>query len=768
MQNTRLDRRSSSSGGLGRLFEGPLAWLVTFVVIPGLIVAVLLLPPISLLDRLQTFTYTRIGANGGAISDPDGTIVNFPAEGVISGFQASIAATPRTDFIEGQAGNDMYEAAQNLPDNLVSKSPVYHVEIKGRAPAQAVVTIPIPNDSLPYETLSVYEWTGKYWRHVPATVLAAEEKIEARVDYVPNHFMVVQTTPAVPAVTMDLGPNSQLPQGAVVTNEAKAGLNLRGDGGLDGQAPPNSGNTTPVVTNVEDKTVRTDLINNLLADPGLQDNQLLTLEQLVVDNGYPGLIVDYRGVDAVPSARADYARFIGKLADRMHAANKTLAVRVEPATQVSAEEWNTGGYDWRALGQVADKLVIPAPIDPRAYAPGAEMEQLLRYTTDEVDRSKVAIELPGQSVERSGNYLLLKGYQEALKPLLGTLQAESGENGNMTITLDNPRLQGQVQWDDNLGMYFYTYVDDQGLERTVYVESAGSLGRKLDLLRKYNVSNVNLQMPPSGDIDPAVLEVLQRFQMGVPTSSGQQGQMAVAYTVYGSDGAVLNQQIRPLDSPRVELPPENVKGDLRVDAQIVNAQGQALTAPQSAMIALAGNSKATEAAASTSDVSLSVTQIVNVREGPGTGFAVLGQINPGESYKVVGKTQSGEWWQVQFGDGAGWVIGQLANASGDSNTIAVVSDLPQAPPVAASSSGRCGRVKCGSRAPGRGSGRCAGSGRCTSGGCSTPSRGAFRWWLFWLWDSGPRRRQRSDVSGPGLDRRAWFQLVQAADRMEAF
>ena len=165
MQNTRLDRRSSS-GGMNRLFEGPAAWLVAFVVVPALIVAVLLLPPVSLLDRLQTFTYTRIGVNGGAITDPDGTIVNFPAEGVISSFQAQIQATPRTDFVEGQAGNAMYEAAQNMPENLVAKSPVYHVDIRGRAPAQAVVTIPIPNDSLPYETLSVYEWTGSAWNHV--------------------------------------------------------------------------------------------------------------------------------------------------------------------------------------------------------------------------------------------------------------------------------------------------------------------------------------------------------------------------------------------------------------------------------------------------------------------------------------------------------------------------------------------------------------------------------------------------------------------------
>ena len=114
-------------------------------------------------------------------------------------------------------------------------------------------------------------------------------------------------------MTLNLGLDGQVPQGAVYTNATRGTLNLRGDGGLDGQAPPNSGTTMPVVTNVEDQTVRTDLINNLLVDPGLQDNQLATLEQLVVDNGYPGLIVDYRGVDAVPSARADYVRFIDQI-----------------------------------------------------------------------------------------------------------------------------------------------------------------------------------------------------------------------------------------------------------------------------------------------------------------------------------------------------------------------------------------------------------------------------------------------------------------------
>ncbi|HQY90467.1 SH3 domain-containing protein [Caldilinea sp.] len=683
MQNTRLDRRSSSSSGVGRLLEGPAAWLITFLLIPALLVAILLLPPISLLNRLQSFTLDRISANtGGAIVEPDGTTVNFPAEGVMANFQAKLTATPRTEFIEGQAGDDLYKAAQNLPDTLIAKSPVYHVELSGRDPLQAIVTIPIPNDSLPYETLAVYEWTGNTWRHLPARVLPEADMLEARLDFVPRDFMVVQTMAGIPAVTLNLGADGQLPQNAVVTNEARGVLTLRGDGGLDGQAPANAGTTIPIITNIENQTVRTDLINNLLVDPGLQDNQLTTLEQLVVANGYPGLLIDYRGVDAVPSARADYASFIGQLAERLAANNKSLSVRVESATPVSAEEWNTGGYDWRALGQVVDKLVIPAPIDPRAYAPGGELEQLLAYASDEVGASKVAIELPGHSVERSGNYLLLKGYQEALQPLLGTISAEAGAENNVTISLDNPRLQGQVQWDDVLGIYSYTYTDDQGLERTVYIESAGSLGRKLDMLRKFNVTNVTLDLPANGDVDPAVMQVLQRFQMGEATSSAPQAQMAVAYTLYGEDGSVVGQQIRPLDSSKVDFQmPTGASSALRVDAQLVNANGTALTSPQSAMLSLASSKKTTEAAAAATapSASLSVDQIVNVREGPGTGFGVLGQIIPGEAYKVTGKTNAADWWQIEFDNRSGWVIGQLAATSGDGNAVAVVENLPDAP-----------------------------------------------------------------------------------------
>ena len=95
-------------------------------------------------------------------------------------------------------------------------------------------------------------------------------------------------------------------------------------------------------------------------------------------------------------------------------------MRVEPPRQISADTWDTLGYDWPGLSSVVDKLIIPAPVDPRAYEPNGEMDALLEWATSQVEQRKIQIELPAQSVERAGNYLLLKGYQEALLPAAGS------------------------------------------------------------------------------------------------------------------------------------------------------------------------------------------------------------------------------------------------------------------------------------------------------------------------------------------------------------
>ncbi len=517
-------------------------------------------------------------------------------------------------------------------------------------------------------------------------------------------------------MTADLGVQGQLPQNAVVTNEAKAGLFLRGDGALEGAAPINSGNTLAVVRNWDGDVIRTDLINNLLLDPGLQENQLNAVEQTIVQNGYPGVVVDYRGVDAVPSARADFVHLMSKLAERLHANNKTLAVRVEAPRQISVDTWDTLGYDWAGLGEVVDKVIIPAPVDPRAYGAGGEMDALLSWATNQVERRKIQIELPARSVERSGNYLLLKGYQDALRPLLGQIGAESvGGNQQIALSLQNPRVLSQVQWDDVLGAYTFNYLDDQGFERAVFLETAGSVAHKLMMLQRYNVRNVSVSAEGGSDLDPALWNVLLQFQQGQDLQ-GVPTQLSVVYSLYGQNGELVSQEVRPVDQSQIVVNAPAGSAELRVDTAIVNSAGQALGGLQSTKIALAGvaaapaaaEAKATVAEASAAESapvaqaavapaaqaqaaevapldgpSVLSAQVVNLREGPGTNYPVVGQLAANVRFKLTGKNPEGTWWEIENNGAKAWVIGQLVSTNGDVNAIAVAENIPEAPVAAA-------------------------------------------------------------------------------------
>jgi len=52
-----------------------------------------------------------------------------------------------------------------------------------------------------------------------------------------------------------------------------------------------------------------------------------------------------------------------------------------------------------------------------------------------------------------------------------------------------------------------------------------------------------------------------------------------------------------------------------------------------------------------------VIQKINVRSGPGTTFAALGELNPNDVVFISGKDESGAWMQIEFAsalDGKGW------------------------------------------------------------------------------------------------------------------
>ena len=69
--------------------------------------------------------------------------------------------------------------------------------------------------------------------------------------------------------------------------------------------------------------------------------------------------------------------------------------------------------------------------------------------------------------------------------------------------------------------------------------------------------------------------------------------------------------------------------------------------------------------------------IINVRSGPGTNYATLGQLQQGQTCPIIGRDSSNAWWQVQCpGVDNGWVFAQLVDLAGNTAGIGVVSVAP--------------------------------------------------------------------------------------------
>ncbi len=74
----------------------------------------------------------------------------------------------------------------------------------------------------------------------------------------------------------------------------------------------------------------------------------------------------------------------------------------------------------------------------------------------------------------------------------------------------------------------------------------------------------------------------------------------------------------------------------------------------------------------------------NVRTGPGTNYALAGALERGAEFEIVGKNPAGDWWQLCCLNGQKvWIADFLVDTNGPLDGVAVVTDTPAPPPVAA-------------------------------------------------------------------------------------
>lgn len=71
-------------------------------------------------------------------------------------------------------------------------------------------------------------------------------------------------------------------------------------------------------------------------------------------------------------------------------------------------------------------------------------------------------------------------------------------------------------------------------------------------------------------------------------------------------------------------------------------------------------------------VSIPRGDIVNIRNGPGTNFNVLGRMRSQQTALITGRNPEGTWWQIRYGDSAAWVNSGVVRTLGNLTGVPIV------------------------------------------------------------------------------------------------
>lgn len=497
------------------LIEGKAgSWVINLFVIPFLVLLALVLPPLALPQRVFSAGYSSISSTGGSISSNDGTQFAIPAGATKSGVNIRLDIQSRNAFMKSAM-------AANLPATVDVKSPLYQPSLQGTIPAQANLSIPIPDGIDQFTTLDVYGYTGKKWIKIPFQLYLDEQRIESYlIGFIPQGVVVVQTGAQAPTISADLSAKTVLPDQVtpLLAEVNPIGLTIADSGGVAGSVPdlPETSASSPyqvlpTVTNFDGDKYRGDLVDDMITNADTRKVHIQTLVDLAVEKLYPGYNIDYQEIS--PSNQPAFTTFIKEFAAALHAKDKILSVTMSLPEQKSMDTWATDAFDWMAIGQAADIVKLPLPNTRESYAGDAnsQVNAYLQWAVGRVDRYKLQLAFSAQGRDEFGNAYAPISFANAFK-IVGVPDVPPTVLPNAKVTFDLPLLHDGLKSDAATGLFYFSYKDDKGLEHTVYIESADSLSKKIALALNYNLRGVAMRDLAPDSIDVRVWDALAKYR----------------------------------------------------------------------------------------------------------------------------------------------------------------------------------------------------------------------------------------------------------------
>lgn len=246
-------------------------------------------------------------------------------------------------------------------------------------------------------------------------------------------------------------------------------------------------------------------MNDLLSDPSQRSTHVAALVNLVMDNGYDGIDLDYEhfavtdDAELILSNRAGFNAFVTELCEQLAALNRlcvvTVMARTDDALQASYRpELGVGVFDYETLGAAVDRLRVMAydhhypSGSPGSVAGYHWVEDVIHYTVARVDPWKVELGVASYGYDwgSSGATSRTTEGMQAFASSLGVTPAWSSTEREMT----------------------FSYVSS-GVRHTVWFEDARSLGERVKLAADHCLAGVS--MWTTGGADSAMWDALEHL-----------------------------------------------------------------------------------------------------------------------------------------------------------------------------------------------------------------------------------------------------------------
>lgn len=527
-------------------------WLTAFISLFVAMVLILVgafLPPLSLYDRLFGEQYDMLTAESLSIGLGNEFFVGVSEEDTGDEFGVQLSRVSLNDFETANraAGDWIPSAKSNLPLYLALQSPVYVVESSGTPPDEINFTLNLPVNVATTQVLDMYGFDGREWQFIPST--KANGKANGIANFLPQQIAIFQTIPAPPTVLVSYGVADDLTDAvaSLATIVSPAGLQPSRQGTLIGSlargANDNSGYLLmPMIGNYDDpRATDPETVEMILSNPALRAEHISQITSVASQNGYDGVVIDYR--DLSDESRENFSAFMAELDESLSDVGLLLGVAVPTATNTTGD-WETGAYDWRALGQSVDYLKIRTSINPQSYGPDESqfVNAMMRWAIDEVDRYKILMGLTAQSIREIDGAFTRIGYDEAIAGM-GNVVVEASEisetgsikpGSEIRASLDG--LNAVAGVDTVLKAPFLDYVDDDGNDLArIWLTNPSALSYRMERTIPFALGGVAFDDLLSDDLIEGLIDAILNYKAQAPAVSSPTD-LAMRWSIEGTNG----------------------------------------------------------------------------------------------------------------------------------------------------------------------------------------------------------------------------------------